>query len=130
MSGFSDLVSASAESVISENLRLREGVSWMIGWTVLDGDGEPISFTGGTASFIVKAEIGGPTLVTGTTTLTEGRQILLGEGSVIVSCTPQGSTLVLTPSGEDFRGVYELRVSKDGQTVSLVSGKITVFRGV
>lgn len=130
MAGFNDLVSASAESVVTENLRLREGVTWNIGWTVLDGNGAPISFTGGTALITIKKEIGGAPLATATTTLENGRQVILNEGSVVVNCTPAGTVLTITPTGEDFRGFYELRITKDGQTVSLVSGRITVFRGV
>lgn len=127
MAGFNDLVSASAESLLTENLRLRSGVSWNIGWTILDGSDNPVNFSGGTAIFVIKDRPGGTELVSFTQTATNGRQVILGNGSIVVDATPTGSAI--SPNA-DYFGVYELRVTKDSKTVSLASGKVTVFRGV
>lgn len=127
MAGFNDLVSASAESLLTENLRLRSGVSWNIGWTILDSNDNPVDFSGGTATFVIKDRPGGTELVSFSQTATNGRQVILGNGSVIVDATPSGSAV--SPNA-DFYGVYELRVTKDSKTVSLASGKVAVYRSV
>lgn len=127
MAGFDDLVSASAESLLTENLRMREGVTWNIGWTVLDSEKDPVDFTGATASLVIKDKAGGTALATITHSVVSGRQILLNNGSVVVSATPAGSGFSLT---SDYHGVYELRITKDSKVISLVSGKVTIYRGV
>ncbi len=123
MSGLSDLIAASAESLISEDLRLRSGATWNIGWVLYDSDGVLVDLTGGTASMIIK-DHAGTTLWTFTHTLTSGRQIVLGNGSAAIQSTSVGSALA---SSSNFDGVYNLMVTKSGSTLSLASGTIRIY---
>lgn len=125
MSGFSDLVGASAESVLTQDLRTRAVTTWSRGWTFYDNLNVLIDFTGATAILTIKDKQGGTTLVTFTQTLTSGRQIVLGNGTVSISATSAGTTGLATT--QKYTGIYDLQVTKAGQTVSLVSGKIVIF---
>lgn len=128
MTGFSDLVAASAESLLIQDLRVRAGTTWNRGWTFYDDSGDPIDFTGGTASMKIKNQPGGTELASFTETLTSGKQILLSDGNVSLKASSAATTSFAT--GTNYSGVYEIKVTKGGETVSLVSGKITIYPSV
>lgn len=123
MTGFTDLIGASAESLINEDLRTRNATSWSIGWLIYDNAGSLVDFTGGTAILTIK-DLTGATLSTFTETLTAGKKIVLANGSVTITATPAASTLAPTTN---FNGTYEMKVTLASNTVSLVSGKMNIF---
>lgn len=126
MSGFTDLVAASAESLLTQDLRLRAGTTWSRTWIFYDNDDALINFAGATATLTIKDKVGGTQLVSFTQTLTSGRQIVLSNGSIQLTATV-GATSPLNTGITNYHGVYELRVTKAGDTVSVVTGRITIF---
>lgn len=128
MAGFDDLIAASAESLIVQDLRLRAGTTWNVGWLLYDNSDVLVPFSGATAIMVIKNQAGGTTLTTFTETLTSGRQIVLGNGTVAISATP-AATSPLAPSA-DFKGYYQLLITKSSKTLSLASGRIGIFRAL
>ena len=128
MAGFSDLVAASAESLLTQDLRVRAGTTWTRGWTARDGSSTLVDFTGATATLLVKDKVGGTQKMTFTQTLTNGLQIILSNGTVTLSATSAATTGLATT--ETYRGVYELKITKSGETVSFVSGRINIYPAV
>lgn len=128
MSGFSDLVAASAESLLSQDLRVRAGTTWSRGWTIYDSSGTLVDFTGATAVLTIKDKPSGTQLTSFTQTLSGGKQVILTNGNVTMAATSSSTSGFATT--ENYLGVYELQITKGGETVSLVSGKITIYPSV
>ena len=128
MAGFSDLVAASAESLLTQDLRVRAGTTWHRGWTFYDDSNVLVDFTGGTATFKIKSSPNGTELTSFTHTLSGGKQVVLSNGTVSLSAS-SGATAGFATS-ENYYGVYEIQVTKGGETVSLVTGKITIYPSV
>lgn len=128
MSGFNDLILASAESLIVEDLRFGAGNSWNIGWTVKDGEGNLVDFSAAAARCDVKSAPGGTLLGTWTNTLVGGKRIILGNGTINFTATA-AATVGFATTG-DFRGVYEIEIILEGQTLGFAKGSFFIAQEV
>lgn len=128
MAGFNDLILASAESLIVEDLRLGAGNSWNVQWDVWDGDGNSVDFTGAAARMDIKSAPGGGLLGSWTNTLVNGKQILLGNGTVNFTATAAATAIFATTG--DYNGVYELEITLAGQTLGFARGKFFVAQEI
>jgi hypothetical protein len=125
MSGFADLIGASGESLLYEDLYLTAGTTWGVPWVVADGAGVAVDLSSATARCDVRSGPGGNLLATWTNTLTSGLQITLDSSGNVAFCATNTATSAWATAG-DYVGVYEIQLTLGGQVVDLVKGKITI----
>lgn len=128
MAGFNDLILASAESLIQEDLRLGAGNSWNVGWTVYDGNDNLVDLSAAAARCDIKDKPGGTVLASWTNTLVGGKRIQLGNGTV--NFTADAATTTAFATTGNYNGVYEIEITLAGQTLGFARGKIFIAQEI
>ncbi len=129
MAGFTDLLDAALDSIVVEDLSLRAGATWRVGWTFLDGAGAAIDFTG--AGTTAKCELrpapnGTPVLFSfANPIVTSGGIDLEANGTVRLTAT--AALTAPLASDRNVTSVYDVTVARTGVgTVCVARGRFVI----
>lgn len=96
------------------------GTSLNVLVTVRDGSGTLINFTTGYTAVVTPYVKRNTALSTFTQTLTSGRQIVLGNGTVAMQCTPAASSALFAPYvGQTVRMTLIVTRTSDGKAAPI-----------
>ena len=127
MSGIDDLIAASAESLMYEDINFTAGATWNTGWSLWDSAKTPVNFTTMTATCEIKDRPGGQLLASWTNELDNGAQVVLANGSVSLEVAASTTRELVD---DDYRGVYEIELVSGNKVLKLVRGIIVIRKEI